>query len=271
MTPSPVRGSGPARRPTPPDPSRRRSPGRGPRRDRAGFTLAEALIAVGIFAMVSAVALGLWSGMARSFFRGEDTRTSVQEASTVLLHLRRDLLAADLGDPARGYDLRLQRVREGDLKAATLRLDLTERVLVRRTEEDEGAGEDRSELTLWTRRGDAAVAREVTWAYLPDQARIERRAEGEATRSFAAPRARDLEVEVEAEPVRPPDDGAPLRMLAGGPARTAPLGRVWFRVRFAVQGEPREGGLSTTRVDLETRVFPRRANLRLRSRWEPTP
>jgi prepilin-type N-terminal cleavage/methylation domain-containing protein len=58
---------------------------------RRGFTIAELLVAVGIFALVSALMFGALFGATEVFRRGEAARQAGDEATTVLTALRADL------------------------------------------------------------------------------------------------------------------------------------------------------------------------------------
>lgn len=236
---------------------------------RRAFTTLETLVAVSLFMMVMGISLTLWTGAFKDFFKGEDALTSVQDASLVLLHLRRDLLELTLPADGRPYDLRFVRIRGQHFVTDDLRFDPPTRAFVKRHKETDDPevvyAEDKTELAFFVNdaTGDRFVP--VTYVYFPGRQLIQRRVGRDRPRDFALPRLEDFELQLEAEDRF--TELLPIRLLGTRGEGTDVLRRIWFHVRFAIKAQRTKNGIETTRVDVETKVFPKALNRRIRSAW----
>lgn len=233
---------------------------RRPRRRRPGFTIPEVLIAAVLMLMVLGLGTRLWLDSSRGVVKGRDALQSVRDASLVLLHLRKDLQRATLDGAGPAGPLGLEDVRGYERAAAALRWDAAARVFRPEVTATENPAdvfrEDKRELRFYARVGPDGAAREVRYAFLPEERTIRRQVAGESPRHFALPRMREFDVRVEADV-----GGRAVRLLPAGETPPAgPVRRIWFRVRFAVRGDAPGARLRATAVEMDTRVFPRYLN-----------
>ncbi len=234
---------------------------------RNGFTTLELMVAITVFMAVAGVALELFTGAFRSAFKGEDAVSSVQDASAVLLHLRRDLLEMVLPGDGRPYDVRHMRVRGTDFRNDDYALDPARRVLTgkSRVSDNENAvyKEDVSEFWFFVPDAAGTNVVPVVYRYLPEASTITRKVGAGREQSFALPRLESFDLQMAVEG----DDGVSRDLLGVRLEETAPVARLYWRVAFRVRGEKRDTGPETTPVEIESRIFPKHQNRRFRSRW----
>ena len=233
---------------------------------RRGFSIAEVLVASVLMMVVFGLVLSLWLNTTRGVSKGEDTLDSIQDASIVLLYLRKDVQRMDRGPEIAPWDIRYVRVRGHELTMNGLKFDdetggLSNDV-TRSDSSSDTFKEDKTEVTFHVRGEDGDAVR-VTYAFLPEQHSI-RRVEGSGPpKFFALPRLQDFQVQLHYATRADPD-----RALFG--AETEETGRLlqlWFSVRFAVQGDRDKVDIRKTEVVVDTRIFPRYLNRNLHTRW----
>lgn len=237
---------------------------------RRGFTIPEVLVASVLMMVVFGLVLSLWLNTTRGVAKGEDTLDSIQDASIVLLYLRKDVQRMNRGPAIAPWDIQYVRVRGSELTINALKFDdetggLSNTV----TRSDNSADvfkEDKTEFSFYLQRQDGEPVR-VTYAFLPESRSI-RRMEGTAAPSFfALPRLQEFQVQLHYATSADSE-----RALFG--AETAETGRLlqlWFSVRFAVQGDRDQVDIRKTEVVVDTRIFPRYLNRNLHTRWAGAP
>jgi len=234
---------------------------------RLGFTIPEVLVASLLLLVVFGLTMQLWLNTSRGVGKGEDALASIQDASLVLLYLRKDLQRLVIPGDGGNWDLRYVHIRGQELTQNSLFWDEATQGLRNELQATNDSTdvfkEDKTELAFHVLEEDGSATK-VTYTYLPEQ-RAMRRVEGFGARPkmFALPRLEDFRVQLSyASP------GLSARDLLGSEREgTGRLLQFWFRLRFVVRGEEREGAVQTTRVDVDTNVFPRYANRRLHARW----
>lgn len=238
---------------------------------RRGFTLVEVLIAMVVFLVIAGIGLQLWTGSARMFAKGEDALTTIQEASTVIMHLRRDLVGLAVPVDPKEYLLRYERVGDGLTVKEDLFYDRGGRRLAKARYRADGTGYGggaerlRLEFRVGTPEADGVEA--VAWEYRPAAASITRKVGDRPVQEFAVPRLQAFDVQL-------------LYQLQGGQSALEALGwsgfnegslqQLWFRVRFMVKAED-SAGAETTRVELESAIFPKHLHRILQSLWREAP
>jgi hypothetical protein len=241
-----------------------------PRTRRSGFTITEVLVASVLMMIVFGLVLSLWLNTTRGVSKGEDTLDSIQDASIVLLYLRKDVQRMDRGPAIASWDIRYVRVRGNELTLNALKFDDETGGLknhVTRTDNSNDTfKEDKTEVSFHVQGEDGEPVK-VTYAFLPEQRSI-RRVEGlKAPKYFALPRLQDFQVQLHYA-TRASTDRA---IFGADTEATGELLQLWFGVRFSVQGDREQVDIRKTEVVVETRIFPRYLNRNLHTRWAGVP
>lgn len=235
---------------------------------RRAFSIPEVLIASLLAATVLTLTLHLWSSSTRTVTKGEESLTSLQDASLVLLHLRRDLQRLCLPGPARPWDLRLLEKRGTLQTHHLLRFDPDTLSLAnQRPPPDPPPAHDLTLLAFHVFREDLQGTQRIRYRYQQEERTLWREAQDEEPRAFALPRLQEFRL----QPVVALAGGGDLALLGADTPETGRLLQLWFEVRFEVQAEEDATGIRPTRIELETRIFPRDANRHLHRRWTGAP
>lgn len=239
---------------------------------RAAFTLVEVLIAMVVFLVIATIGLQLWTGSARMFAKGEDALTTIQEASTVIMHLRRDLVGLGVPKDPKAYLLRYEKVGDGLTVKEDVFFDRVGRRLTKARYRSDSTGyggpsSDRLRIEFKVFGPQADSLEEVAWEYRAAAASITRKVGERPPQQFAVPRLQAFDVQL-------------LYQLQGGQAALEALGwssfnegtlqQMWFRVRFMVKAED-GAGAESTRVELESNIFPKHLHRILQSLWLEPP
>jgi hypothetical protein len=231
---------------------------------RRGFSIAEVLIAGALSLTVLALVFHLWMSSARGVGKGEETLTSVQDASLVLLYLRRDLQRLILPTNPLPWHVRYVRQEGTEVSGNSLLWDPARHSLLNTPGgPDTPATEDVTELSFYASEDTSGRREKITYRYFPKRKVLERTKGGSRPHLFGLPRMQNFQIQFSYT-----DAGGLEHALFG--ADTPETGRIlqfWFRIRFQVQGEDKAEKIRQTRIDLETRIFPRYANRGLHSRW----
>jgi hypothetical protein len=237
-----------------------------------GYTIAEILIGALLLVLVLGTLLFVYTGSMRSYFKGEDALSSVQDASVLMMHLRRDLQRFEPSTSS-PCDVLFVPAGAGGGTGVKLKVDPSLGTLSGGPAGPADAGvtmpTSGSVLAFSMRMGDQVEL--VTYVYRADASAIERRSSASPdAKWFAMPRLRSFEVGFHAQPSADP---APLDLFSasGGPPPVR-VQELWFDVRMRLQSDETEGpDIGRTAVELATHVFPKRANRALGSVWYEPP
>lgn len=237
---------------------------------RRGFTIPEVLVASVLMMVVFGLVLSLWLNTTRGVTKGEDALDSIQDASIVLLYLRKDAQRMDRGPTIAPWDIRYVRVRDTELQMNALKFDAATGGLTNTPTQTNNSSdtfkEDKTEVSFHVQGDDGQPVR-VTYAFLPEQRSI-RRVEGAGPpKFFALPRLQEFQIQLHYA-----TRASPERALFGAETEeTGEILQLWWRVSFAVQGDREQVDIRKTEVVVDTRIFPRYLNRNLHTRWAGDP
>lgn len=232
------------------------------RRGGRGYTMPEILISAAIFAMLLGILLGVYTGSMRGFFKGEDALSSTQDATVLMLYLRRDLQRLDLPS---GQGLSYLKVHGDGPRSARLDFDGASASFSRATT-DPGLVLPTGGLRFAfpARKGDEIQV--IQYTYDPAASAIERLDLALGTRKlFGLPRLQDFSLSFRVHG----SDFPVVDLFEGdGTADGKAIRQLWFELRMTMQSESAGGPeIRRTAVVLATNVFPKRANHALASSW----
>ncbi|MBI2943567.1 MAG: hypothetical protein HYY25_05155 [Candidatus Wallbacteria bacterium] len=245
--------------------SRRCDEGLTRRLSRAGFSIVEMIVGGAILLLIMAIGYGMFLWTWRGFIKGDDTITSVYDASVLMLTLRRDLLRTEFPE---GQANDIVFIRGGASPQVTA-LDFqhsTGRIVpstAAPATPPETSGEETSQLWFTQRWGSDLKA--VSYTYYPARRTVKREGGLEnETKYFSMPRLRSFELALGLQPRGSPAAAYyPATPLA---AAVEPV-QLWFQAAVKVRSDRKEGEVEKTTVDVATLIFPKRLNVLLRSRW----
>lgn len=238
---------------------------------RRGFTIPEVLVAALLMLTVFALTMQLWISSSRGVGKGEDALAAVQDASLVLLNLRKDLQRLTYPPEKLPWQLRYIRIRGQAMVMNEITWDPAGRGFLNKKSESDSVGdvfkEDKTELSFYIFQDGGTQVKKVTYAYLPEQKSMRRQVGLARPHMFALPRLQDFQLQMHfASP-----EGLSRALFGADTPATGKVDQLWFSTRFVVQSEQDAARIQTTRVDMETRIFPRYVNRLLHTRWLEAP
>ena len=242
-------------------------------RNKRAVTITEVLIASVIFIMVAGLALGLMTNTTNDFVKGEDTMTSVQDAAAIIMRLRHDMATLALAptdgssDPA---DFIYCRNSDGAKVQAAVHLDTTS-ATVSINGDTEECDANKTVFSFYRFADTSGLAKKVTYSYAKNESSIVRQAQGEKTKSYAVPRLKDFQINLYCQEKSAAavafTTASTIDCFTGDEVTGKTINRLWLGVKVTVQSDESVLRRRTTRIDIQSHIFPRPLNRKLNGLW----
>ena len=232
-----------------------------------GVTITEVLIASVIFIMVAGLAMALMTNTTNDFVKGEDTMTSVQDASALIMRLRQDLMTLSQRPESMTSEscdlLYLHKGESGDAGAQVQLGTTTGTIAVDNglpTVEEEA----KTVFSFWHFLDGDGNQEKVTYTYKADEMTIVRKVSGGRAKKYAIPRLKDFQISFDCQQK---DSADLVKAFKGTAMGETPISQLWFSVKITVQSDESLIRRRTTRIDIESKIFPRGLNRKLHGLW----
>ena len=235
--------------------------------NKSGVTITEVLIASVIFIMVAGLAMALMTNTTNDFVKGEDTMTSVQDASVLIMRLRQDLMnlsqrAAEA--TSESCDLIYLHKGESAILGAQVQILATSgTVKVDNTlptvEEDA-----KTVFSFWHFVDGEGKKEKITYSYVAKEMTILRQVQGGRGKKYAIPRLKDFQISFDCQQK---DKANQVQAFSGFAIAETAISQMWFAVKITVQSDESLMRRRTTKIDIDSRIFPRGLNKNLNGIW----
>lgn len=235
--------------------------------NKSGVTITEVLIASVIFIMVAGLAMALMTNTTNDFVKGEDTLTSVQDASALIMRLRQDLL--NLSQRAQEAtsetcDLFYWHKGESSTIGAQVQIFATSGTVKVDNALPTVNEEAKTVFSFWHYvKGDGSKEK-ITYAYKEDEMTIVRQVHGGPVKKYAIPRLKDFRISFLCQAKEKAEE---LQAFKGSVISETAISQMWFAAKITVQSDESLMRRRTTKIDIESRIFPRGLNRKFTGRW----
>ncbi len=228
------------------------------------FSIVELLVGSVVLVLVMAVTYGMFLWTWKGFIKGDDTLTSVYDASVLMLTLRRDVLRMEFPD-GQPNDLVLSKTGANPTLSALDFQWSTGQMVPSTAAPATPPATSEETFQLWFVQRWGAEIKPVSYTYLPASRTVKREGgmEGGA-KYYSMPRLQSFELQLGLQP-----KGSasalyhPATPIGAGVEPT----QIWLQARIRVKSDRLEGETEKTSVEVATLIFPKRLNGLLRARW----